>query len=736
MLLREMIHLHTRISQSWLILTSVITLTALPLAAQSSHDTLTIYMNPLEDIVVSAPVIQASISHQELGHAQLNQDNAGQNLPYLLQSTPSMVVTSDDGLGIGYTYFHIRGTDQTRINVTMNDVPLNDQESQSLFWVNLTDMSSGINSLQVQRGVGTSANGGSSFGASVNIRTGSGNLPDRQRTPWTKGNRPVQAEIDFNGGMYNTFREMVKADVYLGDANAESGAWHISGRFSKVNSDGYIERAFSDLLSYQGEIGWQNNKSAVRLQAFGGKERTYMAWYGIDATTLATNRRYNPAGEYIDADGNIAYYDNQTDNYQQHHVHLHIGHRFNNNWSLSATGHYTYGTGYFEMYDQWLMGGIVQRGLRNHFYGGILSTKFIDEHVDLQMGIALNNYQGQQYGTIDTLLTGQHFDNYMLGYGNKVDGSVYAKSNWHLIHRARERLSLYCDLQYRMVDYRIWGDNEEATMPGAPVAANWHYTWHFFNPKAGITYDNHGHRVSATFALAHREPTRNNFVTNIADDDPQPEKMQDYELGYTYSSPGIFSNGYTLPWTAGVNLYVMNYDNQLITTGDITSVGYLITTNVKRSYRAGLELQLAAEWTKWLDWHANLTWSRNRWLDKSVWRTISFAPDWTMSNSLVFHVAGFSADVQTQVVSSQYLSNTEDATAMLKPYTVTNLQLRYRLPFHLSRHADYLPDCTLKCSVNNLFNTDYISNGGTDGTYVWFFPQAGINVHAGFTVLF
>lgn len=691
-------------------------------------DTLTVLMQPLDVIEVSAPVVQRSNNREEIHREQLNTNNAGQNLPYLLQTLPSMVVTSDDGLGIGYTYFHVRGTDQTRINVTLNEVPLNDAESQSLFWVNLTDMASGTSSLQVQRGVGTSANGGSSFGASLNLRTFDTALPESTHPG------PVRAELDFNGGMYNTFREMVKADVYFGDKQSDKGRWHIGGRFSKVNSDGYIRRAFSDLLSYQGEVGWQNSKTAVLLTAFGGKEKTYMAWYGIDEATLRTDRRYNPAGEYIDQDGNTAYYDNQTDNYQQHHVHLHIGHRFNNQWSLSATGHYTYGTGYFEMYDQWVMGGIVQRGLRNHFYGGILSTKYIHEKADLQLGLALNRYQGLQYGNIDTLFIGKTFDRYMEGYGDKIDGNVYAKANWRVLHRAKEKLTLYGDLQYRLVNYRIWGENEEATMPGLPVAADWHKTWHFFNPKAGLTYDNTGHRLSATFAMAHREPTRNNFVTNTAPQDPLPERMFDYELGYTYTSAGRCPNGYTLPWNVGLNLYFMDYDNQLITTGDVTSVGYLITTNVKNSYRTGIEFQFGVEWTRWFAWQGNLTWSRNKWEDKGTWRTISFSPDWTASNLFRFHAAGFTGDVQTAVVSAQYLGNTEDANARLKAYTVTNLLLSYQLPLHRAKHAQYIPDIVIKCQLNNLFDTDYVSNGGTDGTYVWYFPQAGINVHGGLVV--
>lgn len=742
-------NLHSCISHVWLILSGAFALLNAQVSAQNSvqdsaqvnyQDTtvLTILMRQLEDVVVSAPVVQTTVSKQEMTHADLNRDNTGQNLPYLLSVTPSLVTTSDDGLGIGYTYFHIRGTDQTRINMTINEVPLNDAESQSVFWVNMTDMASGVSGLQVQRGVGTSANGGSSFGASVNLRTLDATIPESVHPG------PVRAELDFNGGMYNTFREMLKADVYLGDRTAKQGAWHIGGRFSKVNSDGYIERAKSDLLSYQGEVGWQNMRTAVTLTAFGGKEKTYMAWYGVDYNTAwgidGANRRYNPAGEYVDKDGNIAYYDNQTDNYQQHHVHLHVGHRFNQNWTLSATAHYTFGTGYYEMMMTDIMtyeaDNVTRKGLRNHFYGGILSSKYVHEKVDVQMGLALNQYRGLQYGEIDTTCVGNAFIPYYKGFGTKTDGNIYAKANWRVLHRGREKLTLYGDLQYRMVDYKIWGDNEETSILGATEAIDKHNTWHFFNPKAGLTYDNAGHRLSATFAMANREPTRNNFVANTASTDPKPEKLLDYELGYNYTSAGVLKSGYAMPWTVGLNLYLMDYDNQLITTGDVSSVGYLITTNVKDSYRAGLEFQFGVEWTKWFAWKGNLTWSRNQWKDASQWRTISFSPDWTAGNIFSFHVAGFNADLQTLVVSSQFLGNTEDANAKLDAYTVTNLMMTYTLPFQKLRNAHNIPDITLKCQINNLFDTKYVNNGGTDGTYVWYFPQAGINVHAGFVVTF
>ena len=697
----------------------------------------------MDEIVVSAPVVQATISKQEMSHEQLNRDNSGQNLPYLLSTAPSMVVTSDDGLGVGYTYFHVRGTDQTRINMTMNEVPLNDAESQSVFWVNLTDMASGVSSLQVQRGVGTSANGGSSFGASVNLRTLDATVPESSHPG------PVRAELDFNGGMYNTFREMVKADVYWGDRMEKKGAWHLGGRFSKVNSDGYIRRANSNLLSYQGELGWQNSRTAVTLTAFGGKEKTYMAWYGVDYDHAygvnGADRRYNPAGEYIDKNGNTAYYDNQTDNYQQHHVHMHVGHRFNLNWTLSATAHYTYGTGYYEMLTADYMTqqplDITQKGLKNHFYGGILTTKYVHEKVDVQMGIALNQYRGKQYGNIDTTLFAERmFIPYYEGFGRKTDGNIYAKANWRVLHRGQEKLSLYGDLQYRLVDYKIWGDNEEMSYLDARESIDKHHTWHFFNPKAGLTYDNKGHRLSATFAVAHREPTRNNFVTNMNPEDPKPERLYDYELGYGFSSPGVLKSGYAMPWTIGLNLYFMDYDNQLITTGDVSSVGYPITTNVKRSYRTGAEFHFGVEWTPWFAWSGNLTWSRNKWKDGDTWRTISFSPDWTAGNMFSFHHAGFNADIQTLVVSSQYLGNMEEAKTELKAYSVTNLVLRYLLPITNKQ----VPDITIKCQINNLFNTKYVNNGGSQKYYddttkqyetaVWYFPQAGINVHAGFVV--
>ena len=700
-------------------------------SAQVIHnDSTDLLYRELEDFEVSAPVTQTTVSKQEIKHEELVRDNTGQNLPVLLSKTPSLVTTSDDGLGIGYTYFRVRGSDHTRINMTINGVPLNDAESQTVFWVNMTDMSSSVTKLDVQRGIGTSANGGSSFGASINIST----IDDVQSTK-DQGN--VHGELSFNGGMYNTFREMAKIDAYWGDRDSKQGAWHVGGRFSKVNSDGYIDRAFSDLFSYQAQLGWQNRKTAVTLLSFGGKEKTYLAWNGLTREEIEVNRRQNTAGAYLDANGNIQYYNNETDNYQQHHVHLNVAHKFNNHWSLNATGHYTFGTGYWETFDTWSLMGIAQKGLRNHFYGGILTAKYIHEKADVQMGIALNNYNGVSYGNIDQAY-GKDFTEYYRGYGDKLDGNIYAKANWRVLHRGKEKLSLYGDLQYRLVNHHIYGDNDNSTVPGIRVPIEEQHMWHFFNPKAGLTYDNGGHRLSATFALANREPARSNFI-NRQDGEalPKPERLYDYELGYSYTFAGVTKSGYAMPWHIGLNLYFMDYKDQLVLTGEINSIAIFLTKNVDKSYRTGAELQFGVDWTKWFSWSGTLTWSRNQWKDGDTWRTISFSPDWIAGNIFAFHAAGFNAEIQTSVVSKQYMANNEDPNAVLKAYTVTNLNMQYELPLQHIRHC---PRITLKCQVNNVFNTMYESNGyvyhdawsGSDIPY--FMPQAGINVHGGFAV--
>ena len=727
--------------------------------AFANTDTIT-YVRELDEVVINAPIAQVTNNHLELSQEQLNQSNTGQNLPFLLSSTPALVATSDDGLGIGYTYFRIRGTDHTRINMTLNDVPLNDSESQTVFWVNMTDMASSMSSLNVQRGVGTSTNGSASFGASINMQTGglSGNEARSYVT------------VAFNGGMYNTFREMVNTHIVL------PGQWRANARFSKVNSDGFLYRTASDLYSYYSDLGWYGDKTEVVARFFGGSEKTGMGWDGVDYNTAygidGADRRYNPAGEYTttaaDGSDSTAYYSNQSDNYAQQHAQLFINHRFSPQWSLSATAHYTHGAGYYEQYKRkklsyWGLSyshkayGMYRKQLDNHFFGAVLATKYISEPIDIQFGGAANYYMGDHFGTLhylqDTLILPINYE-YYRNDAKKTDANIYAKTNWRIINRAKEKLILYADLQYRYVRYERNGMNDE-DMTEWPLKVD----FHFFNPKAGLTYQNGGHLLSASFAVANREPSRNNYKENVVYDAstnqytglPHAERLYDYELGYTYSHSRF---------AIGANLYFMDYDNQLVLTGEYNDVGAYKTKNVKDSYRMGAEITAGVKITDWLRWDMNVVASRNKILnyhqyidlydDQDNWNwvgqdsivgttTIAFSPTITAMSLFTFDISGFTTTIQTNVVGKQYLDNTEDENAMLRAYSTTNINLQYQLPIANSQW----PDIRLLCQINNIFNAKYANNGGAeasrfmdDSRCCWYYAQAGINVHAGFTVTF
>ena len=719
----------------------------------------------LEEVIINAPVAQVTNNHTRLTNEQLNQSNTGQNLPFLLSATPALVATSDDGLGVGYTYFRIRGTDHTRINMTLNDVPLNDSESQTVFWVNMTDMASSMSSINVQRGVGTSTNGSASFGASINMESRDKRVESGDKSSY---------ELAFNGGMYNTFREMVSAHIAL------PNRWQANARFSKVNSDGFLYRTNSDLYSYYGDLGWYGAKTEVVGRFFGGSEKTGMGWDGVDYNTAyginGADRRYNPAGEYTttaaDGSDSTAYYPNQTDNYAQQHAQLSVNHRFTTQWSLSATAHYTHGAGYYEQYKRKKLSywglpyshkayGMYRKQLDNHFFGGVISAKYVSEAIDLQFGGAANYYMGNHFGTLhyleDSLIIPINYE-YYRNDAKKNDANIYAKANWRIINRAQEKLSLYADLQYRYVRYERNGMNDE-DMTDLPLEVD----FHFFNPKAGLSYQNHGHLLSASFAIANREPSRNNYKENVVYNSstgeytglPHAERLYDYELGYTYSHPRF---------AVGANLYFMDYDNQLVLTGEYNDVGAYKTKNVKDSYRMGAEITAGVKILEWLRWDGNLVASRNKILnyhqyidlydDQDNWNwigqdsvvgttTIAFSPTITASSLFTFDVAGFMATVQTNVVSKQYLDNTEDENAMLRAYSTTNLNLQYQLPMQQWCKKNNTPDIRLLCQINNIFNAKYANNGGAEASRFmdgsrccWYYAQAGINVHAGFAVTF
>ena len=750
---------------------------AASVVAHAQSDTI-LLTRQLDEVTVNAPVAQVTNNHTALTNEQLNQSNAGQNLPFLLASTPALVATSDDGLGIGYTYFRIRGTDHTRINMTLNNVPLNDSESQTVFWVNMTDMASSMSSLNVQRGVGTSTNGSASFGASINMQTSNGSQSGSVPAGGYGSSSSDQSHVSiaFNGGMYNTFREMVNAHIVL------PNQWRANARFSKVNSDGFLYRTASDLYSYYGDLGWYGAKTEVVGRFFGGSEKTGMGWDGVDYNTAyginGADRRYNPAGEYtttaIDGSDSTAYYPNQTDNYAQQHAQLSINHRFTPQWSLSATAHYTHGAGYYEQYKRKKLSywglfsdedrkvyGMYRKQLDNHFFGGVMSAKYISEPIDVQLGGAANYYMGEHVGTLhyleDTLILPIDYE-YYRNDAQKIDANIYGKLNWRLIHRAQEELSLYADLQYRYVRYSRNGMNDE-DMLDLPLTVN----FHFFNPKAGLTYRNRGHLLSGSFAIANREPSRNNYKENVLYNPntgeytglPHAERLYDYELGYCYSHSRF---------TVGANLYLMDYDNQLVLTGEYNDVGAYKTKNVKDSYRMGAEITGGVQIADWLRWDANVVVSRNKILNyhqyidlydnQDNWNwvgqdsvvgttTIAFSPTLTAMSLFTFDVAGFTATVQTHVVSKQYLDNTEDENASLRAYSTTNVNLQYRLPLQQWCAKTNVPEIKLLCQINNIFNAQYANNGGAEASRfmdgsrcVWYYAQAGINGHAGFSVRF
>ena len=736
----------------------------------AERDTLTILMRQLEDIEVSAMrVQQTTLSTAIVKNEDLNRDNTGQNLPYLLTKTPGLQVTSDDGLGVGYTYFRVRGTDHTRINMTVNEVPLNDQESQTVFWVNMTDMSASISQVDVQRGVGTSTSG-SAFGASLNMQT---NMLDSVS----------RLTIAFNGGMYKTFREMIGLHAAI------SKHWMANARFTKVNSDGFLYRTKSDLYSFYGDIGWYGDKTQVILRAFGGGEHTGMGWEGVSHEVAygenGADRRYNPAGEYktkdINGNDSIAYYPNQTDNYTQQHAQLTINHRFNKQWSLNTTLHYTHGNGYYEQYKKktysyWGLGtplvddptvksyGLYQKYLTNHFFGGLISGKYISEVVDAQIGVAANDYIGEHWGVLDYLSKPTntplpvHYE-YYRNTGNKIDANGFAKANWRVIHKSQEQLAIYADVQYRFIRYQLEGVNDE-DMEELPLTVY----YHFFNPKAGLTYQNRGHMLSASFAMANRDPSRSNYTENVKYDPatqtytgmPKAETLYDYELGYQYAHTRF---------NIGLNLYFMDYDNQLVLTGEYNDVGKYLTTNVKDSYRMGAELTAGVKITDWFRWEGNIVVSRNKiqnykqyidlydnsddwnWVGQDSIEgevTIAFSPMITAMSLFTFEYAGFMAAIQTNVTSRQYLDNTMDENAMLKAYTTTNVNLQYSLPMHkwLGKRRG-VPEIKFLCQINNIFNSKFASNGGAEASRfadnsrcAWYYAQAGINVHGGFVVTF
>ncbi|GHT16934.1 TonB-dependent receptor [Bacteroidia bacterium] len=697
----------------------------------------------LEEVVIAATRAdeKTPIAYTNMGQKTIEQQNFGQDIPYLVSLTPSVVSTSDAGTGIGYTGLRIRGTDANRINITVNGVPLNDAESHGVFWVNMPDFAASLQNIQIQRGVGTSTNGAAAFGATLNMQTEL--LQER-----------AYGEYSGSAGSFGTFKNTVKAGTGL-----MNNKFAMDVRLSSITSKGYIDRAGVDLQSYYLSAGYYGNKAMLKFITFAGKEKTYQAWNGVPAQLLSTNRTYNPCGEYTDDDGTVHYYDNQTDNYWQRHYQLIYTQQLTNKWNFHTALHYTRGYGYYEEYkedsdfaryliptyfdkdnEEVTTSDLVrQKWLDNDFYGGTFSLNYEREGFKATLGGAANYYDGRHYGYVtwikDYPMAFPDKQKFYDGTGKKQDYNVFAKGNAELF----SDFNAYADLQYRHIDYRIGGTTDNQDL------LNIRRIYNFFNPKIGALYTlNSHHEVFASFAVAHREPNRNNFVEADANEQPTSELLYDYEIGYAFHHERFSAN---------LNGYFMDYTNQLILTGKTNEIGEPLTTNIPTSYRTGIELAVAAKIAKWLQWDGNCTFSQNK-----IRNFTEYVDDWDsdkqrenrlgttdiafssplIANSIfsVLH-KNFSVGWHAAYVGKQFIDNTSSNERSLDAYFVNHLRAGYFVDVQKIR-------LSLEIMVNNLFNYQYESNAwvysyyenGERGSDAGYFPQAGRSFLGKLTIKF
>lgn len=752
-------------------------------------DVTDIFISLNEQVLKGVTILPAVIADdvpmasQMITQASLEKVNLGQDLPYLLQYTPSMVVTSDAGTGIGYTGMRIRGSDASRINVTFNGIPINDSEGQGVFWVNTPDLSSSASSITIQRGVGTSTNGAGAFGATVDVATQS-------------YRDSAYGEVNNSYGSFNTRKHNV-----LFGTGLINNHWSFDGRISSINSDGFVDRATSDLKSYYLSGGYYGDKTSVQAITFAGKERTYQSWWGTPEAVINEDRDaldthyWNNYGSYSTYEDSINLYDsgreynyytyeNEVDNYNQDHYQLHVNHDFSSKLTMKISGHYTYGRGYFEQFKRdevmadygydpitftdpgdtifipnpFIPGDtlfydvngdttftidetdlIRRRWLDNHFYGSIFNLRYDNHRYSIDFGGGWNQYQGDHFGEViwaQYAPDGMIYDKYYDNSATKTDGNLYIKSSVWIT----EGLRAYVDLQGRQINYTASGIDADGQMIDVDTS------FMFFNPKGGLTYRTGNHRFMGSYAIANREPVRNDFIDAPSGQTPGHETLNDLELGYNY-------NAYK--WKIGLNAYYMMYKNQLVLTGALNDVGSPIRTNVDNSFRRGLELYAAVNIFPKLSWNGNVTLSENK-IDKyneviydytngyDVIETeyantdIAFSPNIIAASIFSYRPAEeFEVAISSKYVGEQFLDNTSENNKKLEAYFVNDLRLSY------SKEFKSLKSLTLSLMVNNLFNELYSSNGYTYSyiyvdkvTENFLYPQAGTNFLVGLNLKF
>lgn len=723
-----------------LLITTVFTSLFITVSAQEKTQDST-KIEALDEVLVQAVRVDADspITHSNLDKEELEKRNLGQDIPYMLNYLPSVVTTSDAGAGVGYTYIRVRGSDASRVNVTLNGIPYNDSESQGTFWVNLPDFTSSVQSLQLQRGVGTSTNGSGAFGASLNL------LSDAV-------SNEAYGEIANSFGSYNTHKHNVKFSTGLLSEHFE-----VAGRLSTIQSDGYIDRASSDLKSYFLQGAFVNRNTLIKALVFGGREETYQSWNGLeDPEKLENDRTFNSAGMYTDEDGNIQFYDNEVDNYAQDHYQLLWNQRFNNNWSTNVSLNYTKGEGYFEQYkedeafetysfESIEIGNdtinttdlIRRRWLDNDFYAANANVNYKNNKIDFTGGAFYSYYNGDHYGEVIWARYASNSeirDRYYEGNGEKSEFTVFSKATY----RFSEKWSVFGDLQGRFLNYNISGitsDLEALTVDE---------DYSFFNPKAGLTYKlNPSNQFYFSYGKAHREPSRNDYEQGIV----TPEKLDDFELGWRFASEKA---------KVSTNVYFMNYKDQLVLSGELNDVGAPLRTSSGKSYRLGLEVDAEIQLLKNLRTLPNIALSTNKNVDFVTSRdgelvnlgstNISFSPSVVAGNMLEYSpIQNLQLGFLSKFVGEQYMGNIDSEASKLDSYFINDLNIVYTLD-----SLPWVKEVVFSALVNNIFNVEYISNGyfytydddfsnpGTITTVegAGYYPQATINFLVGATVKF
>lgn len=710
-----------------------------------------------EDVVMTDQVIvtatrvneKTPTTYSTINKVTLQKQNFGQDLPFALNWTPSLVTTSDAGAGVGYTGLRIRGSDATRINVTINGIPVNDSESQGVFWVNTPDLASSTQSVQVQRGVGTSTNGAGAFGASVNLQTNT-------------RNDQAYADVINSFGSYNTRRHTVA--IGTGLINEK---FVFDGRLSQIASDGFIDRASSDLKSYYLSGGYYGKKTMIKAIMFGGKEITYQSWYGVPESrlnndveamleTAATEGWNQEQTDNLLSSGrtfNIYTYENQVDNYAQDHYQLHASHRFTEAITANAALHYTKGRGYYEEFrydddfDNYGLGDVSignetisssdlvrRRWLDNDFFGVTYSINYEKEKINSILGGAWNQYDGDHFGEIiwEQVSAVPKDYQYYFNNGKKNDFTIYWKNNYQLT----KRINGFVDVQYRSVDYTASGKENKQFDFIIDQQFN------FFNPKFGLVYDvSTEQQWYASYSVGNREPVRDDFIDAIAGTVPKHETLGNIEAGWRFRKQNI---------TFTANYYLMNYKNQLVPTGKVNDVGALIRTNVDESYRTGVELDGSIRFNAKFLWNANLTLSQNKIKNfnevlydygdnfdeyNEVVTTynntdIAVSPNVIAGSAYLYSpIRGLELGLLTKYVGKQYLDNTSNENRKIEAYLINDLRISY------AWHPSFMREISLSLLANNIFNEVYSSNGYTYGflggateyRQNYYYPQAGRN---------